>query len=348
MAHWKYHIEGWGTVFHEGNIAEDTPEDTLALRDKLVRLLRESDWYTEQPDGEDSALAQAVRELAATDDAFDVGNLIIAIYDLADAERAWLDPGLDEDPSGANPPDWDIPSLAYLWDSPTRAIMAGADKLESLDEADFERSLAALADRVGALAERMDDQMLLTTAFVMVEDLFKSFFNQFRWTPGVAGYITATAGVLMKEVTQRGFVVNYVVDNTLGEANLAEVLTYMPQMFQAAGLVITGPQLMAVELMEHADNRPRDLGMIAAYRREGNDVADDLIAIWHQQRKSSVYLNMDFDDDAPALSMDVALSQRNTPGTLVVFRNQLPVAGTKSELTMPPGIELPDWGQKSR
>ena len=24
---WKYHIKGWGAVFHEGNIAEDTPED---------------------------------------------------------------------------------------------------------------------------------------------------------------------------------------------------------------------------------------------------------------------------------------------------------------------------------
>ncbi len=90
--HWRYHIKGWGAVFHEGNIAEDTREDTLARRDKLVKLLRESDWYTEQPDGEDSALAQRVRELEATDDDFEAGNLIIAIYDLADAERAWLDP----------------------------------------------------------------------------------------------------------------------------------------------------------------------------------------------------------------------------------------------------------------
>ena len=93
--HWKYEIKGWGAVFHEGNLAEDTREDTLARRDKLVMLLRESDWYAEQPEGEDSALAQRVRELAAADDEFEMQNLIIAIYDLADIERAWLDPGLE-------------------------------------------------------------------------------------------------------------------------------------------------------------------------------------------------------------------------------------------------------------
>lgn len=93
--HWKYEIKGWGAVFNEGNLAEDTREDTLARRDKLVTLLHESDWYAEQPEGEDSALAQRVRELAAADDEFEMQNLIIAIYDLADIERAWLDPGLE-------------------------------------------------------------------------------------------------------------------------------------------------------------------------------------------------------------------------------------------------------------
>ena len=93
--HWKYEIKGWGAVFHEGNLAEDTREDTLARRDKLVTLLRESDWYAEQPDGEESALAQRVRELAAAEDEVQVASLINAIYDLADVERAWLDPGLE-------------------------------------------------------------------------------------------------------------------------------------------------------------------------------------------------------------------------------------------------------------
>ncbi len=95
MARWKYEIKGWGAVFHEGDLAEDIREDTLARRDRLVTLLRESDWYAEQPDGEESALAQRVRELAAAEDEVQVASLINAIYDLADVERAWLDPGLE-------------------------------------------------------------------------------------------------------------------------------------------------------------------------------------------------------------------------------------------------------------
>lgn len=89
---WRYQVKGWGAVLQEGDAATDTREDILARRDKLVTLLRESDWYAEQPDGEDSALAQRVRELEAADDDCEADNLLMAIYDLADIERAWLDP----------------------------------------------------------------------------------------------------------------------------------------------------------------------------------------------------------------------------------------------------------------
>ena len=89
-------------------------------------LLRESDWYAEQPDGEDSALAQRVRELAATDDDFEVNNLVIAIYDLADVERAWLDPGM---------PTWISYSppralCAYMSESASRSNSASKSALE--------------------------------------------------------------------------------------------------------------------------------------------------------------------------------------------------------------------------
>ena len=189
----------------------------------------------------------------------------------------------------------------------------------------------------------MSDEWVIVTTYVMAEDLFKSYFNQFAWGPSVHAYIAATAGEVLKELTRRGFVLHYVVDNTLGHADLVEVLTYMPQLFEAAGLAVTGPQLMAGELMEH-DNLPKDIERIPEYRDRGHAAADELVSTWHRERKSSVYLNMDFDDDTPALSMDVALSQCDKPRTFVVFRNQLPAPGTKSNIWPPAGMELPNFG----
>jgi hypothetical protein len=58
----------------------------------------------------------------------------------------------------------------------------------------------------------------------MIDDLYKSYFCQFRWSPGVHDYIAATAGAVMQELAQRGFVLHYVIDNTLAPATIALVL----------------------------------------------------------------------------------------------------------------------------
>ena len=104
---------------------------------------------------------------------------------------------------------------------------------------------------------------------------------------------------------------------------------------------MTGPQLMALELMQRADHRPRDVTAIPLYREEGHDVADRLIARCHDERRSSVYLNLDLDDDTPGLSLDVAMSQSNAPGTIVVFRDQVRVGGSVAQIAPPPGVTLP-------
>jgi hypothetical protein len=64
----------------------------------------------------------------------------------------------------------------------------------------------------------------------------------------------------------------------------------------------------------------------------------------HQERRSSVYLNLDLDDDAPGLSLDVALSQSNTPETIVVLRNQPPSIGSVAQIAPPLGVTLPRCG----
>ena len=135
---------------------------------------------------------------------------------------------------------WTFSTLAYVWEYRNRAIVAGGDRLDALAEPERQRSLAELNERVRALVAQCDDGWLVTTAFCMVEDLYKSFFRDFSWSPGVHDYIAATAQVVMDELSRRGFTLHYVVDCTQPDVNLAIMLADLPKVFHAAGLAVVG------------------------------------------------------------------------------------------------------------
>jgi hypothetical protein len=220
--------------------------------------------------------------------------------------------------------------------------MAGGERLDALPKPERERSLAELSARVQSQAAQCDDGWLASAAFWMVEDLYKSFFRQFAWTPGVHDYIAATAPVVVDELSRRGFTVNYVVDATQPDDNLAVMLEYLPGVFQAAGLAVIGPQLAAVEFLKREEGHPpANMAAIQRYRDEGHALANELIVQWHQQRRSSVYLNLDRDDDLPGLALDAALSRDGVPGMIIVFRELPPAEGSVAEFRPPEGMVMP-------
>ena len=247
--------------------------------------------------------------------------------------------------------DWTFSTLAEVWEYRNGAIVAGGEKLDALPEPERQRSLAELTARVRAQVAQCDDGALATVAFWMVEDLYKSFFRAFVWTPGVHDYIAATAPVVVDELSRRGFTVNYVVDATQPDENLAVMLEYLPGVFQAAGLAVIGPQLAAVEFLKREEGHPpANMAAIQRYRDEGHALANELIVQWHQQRRSSVYLNLDRDDELPGLPVDAALARDGVPGMIIVFRELPPAEGSVAEFSPPEGMVLPPGmpgGQKN-
>lgn len=238
--------------------------------------------------------------------------------------------------------DWDFPTLAYAWEYRNGTILAGGERLDSLAGADRERSVAGLRDRVQTMVSGLDDGWLLMTGFVMVEDVYKSFFREFAWTPGVHDYLAATGPAVIEEIARRGFVLHYVVDATQPPQNLATMLEYLPGVFRAAGLAVVGPQIVAVEMFKHEQGGPpADITEIQRYRDDGLIVADQVVQRWHHERQSSAYFNLDLDDDSPALDLSVAISQRGAPGTLLLFRDQPPAEGSSAHVFPPPGVTLP-------
>jgi hypothetical protein len=237
---------------------------------------------------------------------------------------------------------WTFPTLAHVWEYRNRAIVAGGDRLDALAEPERQRSLADLNERVRTLVAQCDDGWLVTTAFCMVEDLYKSFFRDFGWSPGVHDYIAATAQVVMDELSRRGFTLHYVVDCTQPDVNLAIMLADLPKVFHAAGLAVVGPQLVAVEILEEAEGHPpTDMASIQRYRDEGYAIANELIRKWHLERRSSAYFNLDRDDDLPGFTLEAARSRDGIPGNIMVFRDQPPAEGSTAAISPPEGVVMP-------
>lgn len=238
--------------------------------------------------------------------------------------------------------DWDFPTLAYLWEYRNGAIMAGAEKLDALGEQERQRSLEELTQRTASVVRALDDGWLVATSTYMVDDIYRSFFGLTFFSEGVLDYLHATAGEVVRELHERGFVLHYVVDATQGEANLENMLEYLPVMFQAAGLAVVGPQLAARALARIDEgDAPVSMAAMQACREEGHMIADQVITEWHAERKSSAYLNLDLDDDTPALSMDTAVAVAGQPGTIVVFRDLSPADGMPAKAAPPPEVAMP-------
>jgi len=238
--------------------------------------------------------------------------------------------------------DWTFSTLAEVWEYRNGTIVAGGERLDALPEPERQRSLADLSARVRAQLAQCDDGWLVSVAWVMVEDLYKSFFRGFVWTPGVHDYIAATAPVVVDELSRRGFTVNYVVDAVQPDENLAVMLEYLPGVFEAAGLAVIGPQLAAVEFLKREEGHPpANMAAIQRYRDDGHALASELITQWHQERRSSAYFNLDRDDELPALSVDAALARDGVPGMIIVFRELPPAEGSEAVLSPPEGVVLP-------
>jgi len=87
MAKWLYEIKGWGKVIES--------EDKFAVRrDKLVALLRGSEWFKAEKDEDaQEELEWAIDDLECASSAREADDdALYRIYNQADEQRVWLSP----------------------------------------------------------------------------------------------------------------------------------------------------------------------------------------------------------------------------------------------------------------
>ena len=233
--------------------------------------------------------------------------------------------------------EWWLRKITDYWDFQVGAVFGMAQRLEAACRTPDGRQLAqdeiptAVSCQVGALS---DDHVALA-AFAMVEDLYKSAVSLTYWDEYLAGYLALSARTFGRCLSERGFTLHYLVDNTFeaSETGLSGPTIWFPKFFRSAGFGYVCPQEIARTLMAHDHRDPAAfIALLPRYIDEAREVASGAVRRLHERGGHYCHLDADWVDTSFAVSMEV----REMPGVITVVRNAAPVNGSKSQLTIIP------------
>jgi hypothetical protein len=229
--------------------------------------------------------------------------------------------------------DWMYPRLTDYWDEQARAVDVGAQRLREVPADARQTALDAIHEAVAEHVRVVPDDLLATAAVAFADDLYKAACGIDRWDDALDGYLTASAGTMSTLLTERGFHLQYLVDNAWQD--LTKPIHLLPHWYQAAGFVYACPEVIAFELatQDGVDPEADVQGVLGRYGSEARDVVDELIDRCQQERRPVMQL----DTDTVEKSFDVALGARGKPGVITVFRDAAPEPGTQVAAWLPAG-----------
>lgn len=231
--------------------------------------------------------------------------------------------------------------ISDYWDHQHDQIVRMADVCAGLGS----DSTLALQRSVLQLASALTPYWLAMSVFIMAEDVYRTAAKPTMWTDTIGAYLEATAKTLLAAAEERGFVLQYVIDNVPSDASSAgtrqqqynqfvgSCLVY-PTWFRSAGLPYVSPQEAAgvamsaegIDLRTFADRWPE-------FAADGR--AASLEAVKRLQAAKQHFVYYDADWEPPS---DAAISELVAAHVIGVFRRQAPILGSTCELILPAGL----------
>ena len=192
------------------------------------------------------------------------------------------------------------------------------------DSADPQAVATRFAAGVFAHTEKLTHLQVIAAGVSMLEDLYAAMGSSQRGEiplpTGLDLYLRATAGALTHEIGNRGYRLQYVIDNQFPTGALGPAAVY-PLWFRAAGFVYISPFEAALSLMERDGIEPRAFDEFwTRYEAEGRAMACDLY-----ERADSDGQHVVVIDDEPEEALLVrAMSNLPRPALINLFRNEPP------------------------
>jgi hypothetical protein len=227
-----------------------------------------------------------------------------------------------------------LPKVTDYWDEQVGAIDAAVSRLAQLDATERATALGEIVRAIQRHTSALDDKTLVQASIAVTDDLYKAASRIGYWDQDVQEYLAASAGSFASAVRNRGWLIQYLVDNSAPD--MSRPLELFPEWFPAAGFVYVCAQAVVPRLVE-ADPDAAKLDpaeVVPMYIDEARYVAGEIVGRCHETRQHFVQL----DTDAVESSFDKALEHRG-PSVLTIVREQAPVPGSKVSVLFPEGFD---------
>jgi hypothetical protein len=205
-----------------------------------------------------------------------------------------------------------LPKISDYWDSTKNAIPRFAAELEALSPTAAKQTTATIRAAVTEHVRVLSDQWLPRVAFVVAEDLYRTANTIAAWNTSVADYLACSAATFFDLLSQRGYCLHYIIDNSFQQ--MQRPIELFPLFFPACGIEYQCPQ--------HLEST---FGLAPG---ESQGVSSQVLRGLFAQGKHYLLL----DTDSIESSFAAPLEQRKTKGVITVIRNEAPGAGSKASL----------------
>lgn len=223
-----------------------------------------------------------------------------------------------------------LPKITNYWDTAQDAIPRFAAELSALSPTAAKETTTATRAAVTEHLRVLPDKLLLLAAVAVANDLYRAASTIAFWNTSVADYLGCSAATFFGLLSQRGYRLHYVIDNSFED--LQRPTQLFPLWFQACGIVYICPQLLALDLMRSDGVAVADDSVSLAHHiAEARHLGDRIVQKCREEARHYVYLETDFQDG----SLDTALQGRGEAGVLSLFRNEAPVLGSKVAVVLP-------------
>lgn len=224
--------------------------------------------------------------------------------------------------------DWFLRKITDYWDSNNDALHVNAKSLSQLSGPEYESALIYIRKAVTEHARVLSDDDLLQVAWIMVDEIYKSVSTKFILQNPLLDYLSASAETLSKIVKERGYAIQYLVDNAFAadEIHMMGPIKVFPLVFNASGLKYICPQELAIKMMK-SDAMDENIlySLMPRYIEEARDVSNMVVNRCHEEKYHYIFIDTNSQDN----SFDTAISQRNQPGVIIAYRCEAPVKGSK-------------------
>jgi len=228
---------------------------------------------------------------------------------------------------------WQLPKIFSYWDSTKDAIFKFSRKLADLETTEKSIALQSIKKAISSHVEKMTKKEIIKWAFVMTDDLFRSTNRESHiLDKSLFQYLEASAGHFSKLISEKGFTIHYIIDNTYEQSffGMRYPLELYDDWFQISGFIYICPQFIALKIIEK-QNYDKDLyfALLPDVIDQARRIADSIVDKCHDENKHYIFLDT---DSVPNISFNRPMSFRERPNIITIFRNDAPTTRSVCKL----------------